>query len=169
MNIFQVQMVARKTFFMTWCKAPSPSFHLAFLSWELLSSTEVKGSELFWKELCLPPSTEASSYWLSLSPSSSTCRRGSLLRPPASWSVPWDLHSDFLQLAFPFLILAQLLLTCAVHIQQSELTWIYSMFLLSLVLRRSPCWEQAVTSCPNAPMPRTTRTKRICEDQEVIQ
>ena len=26
-----------------------------------------------------------------------------LVRPPASWAVPWDLHSDFLQLAFPFL------------------------------------------------------------------
>ena len=124
--------------------------------WKGPSSSEVKGAL---------PSTEASSYWLSLSPSSSTCRRGSLLRPPASWSVPWDLHSDFLQLAFPFLILAQLLLTCTVHIHQSKLTWIYSMFLLSLVLRRSPCWEQAVTSCPNAPMPHsTTRTKGIWED-----
>ena len=28
-----------------------------------------------------------------------------LVRPPASWAVPWDLHSDFLQLAFPFPII----------------------------------------------------------------
>ena len=27
------------------------------------------------------------------------------MRPPASWAVPWDLHSDFLQLAFPFPII----------------------------------------------------------------
>ena len=27
------------------------------------------------------------------------------MRPPASWAVPWDLHLDFLQLAFPFPII----------------------------------------------------------------
>ena len=74
-------MVARKTFFMTWCKAPSRSHHLVFLSSELLSSTEVKGSELFWGErssASLLPLRQAATDWACLPPV-----------PPAAAALCW--------------------------------------------------------------------------------
>ena len=82
---------------MTWCiaKRPPPPF-----TWLLPAVVRLRAL-LRSKGLWLPPSTEA--YWAS----------GSLLPPAAEWGsaeaaslmvpVPWDLHSDFLQLAFPFL------------------------------------------------------------------
>ena len=89
----------RKTFIMTWCLAPSPlSVHFpALLRWKVPSWTKVKQAlpaASFQWGFCLP-----TDWAVSLPPAATE----PLLRPPASWSVPWDLHSDFLQLAFPFL------------------------------------------------------------------
>ena len=70
---------------------------LALLRWKVPSWTEVKqalpAASFHWGK-SLP-----TDWAVSLPPAATE----PLLRPPASWSVPWDLHSDFLQLAFPFL------------------------------------------------------------------